>query len=43
MRHFDRAIDRILPTMIDATSEYYERIDEELDRERWPDTTGSGP
>ncbi|WP_232688968.1 CDC48 family AAA ATPase [Halobacterium zhouii] len=43
MRHFDRAIDRIRPTMTDATSEYYERIDEELDRERWPNTTGSGP
>lgn len=43
MRHFDRAIDRMRPTMTDATSEYYERIADELDRERWPETAGSGP
>lgn len=43
MHHFDRAIEQSRPTMTDTTSEYYERIEAELERDHWLDTAGSGP
>lgn len=42
MRHFDQAIERVRPTMTEATKEHYDRITEEFERDRSVNTY-SGP